>query len=55
MRIPLLPDDSARPKSNGNEILPDYSSGETRAALPEKKEVVVPEDSGYGAGIGQAE
>jgi hypothetical protein len=55
MRIPLLPDGSARPISNGSEALPNYYVGETRATLPGKeKESEIPEESGYGAGVGQA-
>jgi hypothetical protein len=56
MRIPLLPDGSARPIFNGSEALPNHSVVETRATLPGKeKGYEIPEESEYGAGIGQAE
>jgi hypothetical protein len=55
MRIPLVLDGFARPISNGSEVLPNYSIEETGATLPRKeKGSGIPEESGYGAGIGQA-
>jgi hypothetical protein len=56
MRIPLLSDSSVRPPSSRSQVLPDYPAEESTTVLPEKrKSLNVPEESGYGAGIGRAE